>query len=149
MKKLFFLFLLSFLLLSNRSNAQASLGISQYDYVIANDTVAAYSTSDSIGFYVINRGSTVFNDIFRVYMAVQDSIGSSFHNVDTAYYVFPALINPGDSIPFSIHPYYITNDTNQYHYDINVIVACTSGHTVIRFCLKYFKVIRIKIITAV
>ena len=91
MKKLFFLFLLSFLLLSNRSNAQASLGISQYDYVIANDTVAAYSTSDSIGFYVINRGSTVFNDIFRVYMAVQDSIGSSFHNVDTAYYVFPAL----------------------------------------------------------
>lgn len=122
MRKYLLIILCCFLLQTNKSNAQAALGISQYSYVLANDTVLAFSSTDSIGFYVVNKGTANFNDVFTVYMAVQDSGATTYHNVDSAFYFFPAFIPPGDSIPFSIHPYYITNDSTKYHYDINVIV---------------------------
>ena len=123
MKKYILLFLLSFLLISKKDSAQASLGISQYTYAIYNDTVAAYTT-DSMSIFIVNKGTALFNDNFEVITSVQNSgILPGFHRVDTTSSFLPALIAPGDSIPFTLQPYYFIGDTtSQYHYDINVIV---------------------------
>lgn len=122
MKKYVLLFLLSFLLISKKDSAQASLGISQYAYTIYNDTVTAY-TIDSIDVYVVNKGTATFNDVFEVITAVQDTSVFGLHRVDTSYYFATINIPVGDSIPFRILPYYeIGTPTYQYHYDINVIV---------------------------
>ena len=122
MKKYVLLILLPFLLISNKSSAQASLGISQYTYTVYDSTVAAF-TFDSVSIYVVNKGTALFNDSFQVITSVQDSALTTYHRVDTSYSVFTATIAPGDSIPFMLYPYYeIGSDTFQYHYDINVIV---------------------------
>lgn len=123
MKKFVLLFFVIFLLKSNESSAQASLGISQYTYTIYNDTVPANS-SDSIAIYVVNTGITAFNDYFTIATEVRDSNAvAAFHQVDTVSSFFPVLIAPGDSIPFLLQPFYQMGDSStKYHYDINVIV---------------------------
>lgn len=121
MKKYVFLFLLSFLLISNRNSAQASLGISQYAYTIYNDTAVAYSF-DSVSIYIVNRSTTNFSDFFQVVASVQDSGATTYHRVDTTSSAFSTFIPAGDSIPFKFMPYYSIDDTIEYHYDINVIV---------------------------
>jgi hypothetical protein len=120
MKKCVFLFLLSFLLISNKSSAQASLGISQYAYTIYNDTAVANSY-DSVSIYIVNRSTTNFSDFFQVVASVQDTGSTSYYRVDTTSSAFSTFIAAGDSIPFKFRPYYVV-DTNEYHYDINVIV---------------------------
>lgn len=123
MKKYVLLVLLSLLLISKKDSAQASLGISQYSYTIYNDTVPAYST-DSIGIYVVNSGISAFSGNFTIKTAVKDSNSvATYHQVDTINTLFPVLIPPGDSVPFTLAPYYIMGDSStKYHYDINVIV---------------------------
>lgn len=120
MKKYVFLFLLSFLLINNESSAQPSLGISQYAYTIYNDTAVAY-TYDSVSIYVVNRGTSNFSNFFQIVASVQDSAASAYHRADTTYSAFSTFIAAGDSIPFKFMPYYGI-DSNEYHYDINVIV---------------------------
>ncbi len=123
MKKYVLLVLLSFLLISNKSSAQASLGISQYAYTIYNDTVTA-NTFDSISIFVINKGTANFNDTFEIVTSVQNSgFLPGFHRVDTASTFSTVFIAAGDSVSFNLYPYYFIGDTTyQYHYDINVIV---------------------------
>ena len=131
MKKNLLLLLCLFLLKSNKSNAQAALGISQYAYTVYNDTVPAYSF-DSVKIFVVNKGASTFNDNFQIITSVGDSTLANLHRVDTAYSFFAPVLPPGDSVAYTLYPYYFIGDsTYQYHYDINVIViwpiALTAG----------------------
>lgn len=123
MKKYVFLFLLSFLLISSKGISQASLGISQTAYIIYNDTLPAFAY-DSINIYMVNKGDSTFNDGYEIITSVLDSnSASTYHNVDTATFLFPAFILPGDSINITLDDNYIMGGpTTQYHYRINVIV---------------------------
>lgn len=120
MKKYVLFVLLPLVLICSKGFSQASLGISQAAYTIYNDTVSAYSY-DSINVYIINKGSSTFNDYFQVITAVQDSAAVTYHTVDTAYSLLPISLPPGDSIAFDLSPFYEIS-FDKYHYDINVIV---------------------------
>lgn len=123
MKKYVFLFLLSFLLISNKGMSQASLGMSQTAYILYNDTVSAF-TIDSINIFVVNKGDSTFLDSYQIITAVQDSNSvTAYHNVDTAG-SFISLIPPGDSVSFTVNANYImgADSATQYHYKVNVIV---------------------------
>lgn len=134
MKKYVLLVLLSLLLISNKTSAQASLGISQTAYVIYNDTVSAF-TSDSISIYMVNKGDSTFTDNFFIITEVQDSNQViAYHAVDTLASLFASTILPGDSIQLTLSPFYSMGDSSTFHhYDINVIViwplAATSTAT--------------------
>lgn len=123
MKKYLLLVFTALLFVSKTGSAQASLGISQYSYFILNDTVPAYST-DSISIFVVNRGVSSFSGNFTIKTAVKDSNSvATYHQVDSANTLFPVSIAVGDSVPFSLAPYYIMGDSStQHHFDINVIV---------------------------
>ena len=121
MKKYILLFLLPFLLINLVGKSQDTIGISSYSAIINNDTLPGGST-DSISFWVVNKGSTIFSDYISFLTYVQDSAGSLFHIADTISASGPYTIAPGDSLPFSINPFYDVVTPNKYHYDINVIV---------------------------
>ncbi len=121
MKKYVFLFLLSFLLISNKGKSQASLGISQTAYILYNDTLPAFAF-DSINIYMVNKGDSTFSDSYQIFTSVLDSGAvSTYHNVDTLTSF--AFILPGDSINITLNDSFIMGGpTSQYHYKINVIV---------------------------
>ena len=123
MKKYVFLFLLSFLLISNEGISQASLGISQTAYIVYNDTVPGFAL-DSINIYLVNKGDSLFSDTYGIITSVQDSNSvTAYHMVDSLASLFSANIPPGDSINLTVNANYIMGDSStQYHYKINVIV---------------------------
>lgn len=138
MKRYIFPFLIPLLLSSFQGKAQSTLGIGQYSSIISNDTLPAYAT-DSISYWVINYGTSIFNDNLYVFTSVQDSSGFLYHIVDTTY---PGIVTilPGDSILVNASPFYDIDPVYRYHYDINVIViwpVALTGSTTVIDSLQY------------
>jgi Secretion system C-terminal sorting domain len=119
MKKSILLLLFSLLLVSNKSIAQDTIGISQYTYTISHDTLPSGSM-DSVFIWIVNKSASSYTGTIELYTAVKDSASFFYFTVDSLS-MGTVTIPAGDSIPKTLYPVYTTAPT-QYHYDVNVIV---------------------------